>query len=95
MKNNRNIEQIILCFQTALSDVYRDEEERQLFAIPKLEIHGDDEDITDHFTAMLYAMFWLIQSLADYDGDIIDFTHMLNKLAVMHLLEQKSEDKEK
>ena len=85
----KKIDEKALCFMTALADVYRDEEDRELVAFTKMNI-GDD--ITEDFTAMLLAMMCLLQRLVDYDGDMIDFTHMLNKLAVQHIMEGKKND---
>lgn len=78
-----------LCFLAALADVYRDEENRELAAFSKMDI-GDD--FTEDFTALLLAMQLMCERLTGYDGDLIDFTHMLNKLAVQHIMEGKEND---
>lgn len=77
----------------ALSDVYRDEENRELYAFNKLVI---GEDITEDFTAMLIAMSILFDKVYNFEGDLIDFTHILNKLAVQYVLDKQegSEDEE-
>lgn len=75
-------------FLTALIDVYRDEDKRELDAFSKLE-SGDD--FTEDFTAMLLAMKVMIERLAGFNGDIIDFTHVLNKLAVQYVMENKED----
>lgn len=72
-----------LRFLVALKDVYRDEDDRELDAFSKLEL---TDDATDDFTAMLLAMKCLLERLSGYDGDLIDFTHVLNKLAVQHIV---------
>ena len=79
-----NIEQKALQFTVALSDVYRDEENRELEAFSKLEL---TDDATEDITAMLVAMRFVCERLTGYDGDLIDFTHVLNKLAVQHIME--------
>lgn len=71
-------------FLTALMDVYRAEENRELEAFSAMEF---SDDVTEDFTAMLLAMKVLVERVAGYDGDIIDFTHMLNKLAVQYVME--------
>lgn len=82
MKN----EEKIVRFFTALSDVYRDEENRQLDVFSKLDI--DLDDVTGDFTAMLVAMKHMyIRITGDDEGDLIDFTHLLNKLAVQYIME--------
>jgi TolB-like protein len=73
-----------LRFLTALMDVYRDEENRELEAFPPMEFA---DDVTEDFTAMLLAMKVIVERVTGYDGDIIDFTHMLNKLAVQYIME--------
>lgn len=80
-------EEKALHFLTAISDVYRDEEKRELEAFSKLELPSDD--MTDYITAMLVAFQFVVQRLTGYDGDLIDFTHILNKLAVQNLLEKR------
>lgn len=84
----KKIEQKALCFLTALMDVYRDEENRELDAFSGMEF---SDDVTEDFTAMLLAMKVVVERVAGYDGDIIDFTHMLNKLAVQYVMENNGE----
>lgn len=79
-------EQKALHFLVALKDVYRNEEDRKLDACVKLEL---TDDATDDFTAMLLAMHVLLKQMSGYDGDLIDFTHVLNKLAVQHLMKDE------
>ena len=71
-------------FLTALMDVYRDEEKRELEVFSAMEL---SDDVTEDFTALLLAMKVLVEKITGYDGDIIDFTHMLNKLAVQYVME--------
>ena len=68
----------------ALLDAYRDEDRRELEGLPKLKLSND---VTNDFTAMLLAMKVFVEKLSNWDGDIIDFTHMLNKLAVQYCME--------
>ena len=84
-----DINQKAIHFLTALCDVYRDEEKRELEALEKLEF---TDDFTGDFTAMLLAMKVLLEQLTGYDGDIVDFTHMLNKLAVQYIMEGHGEE---
>lgn len=71
-------------FLTALLDVYRDEDKRELEVFSKLEF---TDDFTGDITAMLLAVKVLVERLAGFDGDIIDFTHVLNKIAVQYVME--------
>lgn len=73
-------------FVCALSDVYRDEDKRELYAFDKLEV---EDDLTEDITALLLAMVAMCQTMTDFDGDLIDFTHMLNKLVLQHIIEGK------
>ena len=82
------IQEKAMHFLTALADVYRDEDNRELEAFPKMEF---SKDITEDFTAMLLAMKVFFERIADNDGDIIDFTHILNKLAVQYVMEKDGE----
>lgn len=81
------IEEKALHFVAAISDVYKDEENRELEAISKLELPMDDA--TDDITAMLIAFKLVVRRLTGDDGDLIDFTHILNKLAVQYVLEKR------
>jgi hypothetical protein len=73
-------------FLTALADVYRGEENRELEAFSKMEF---SDDITEDVTAMLLAMKVFVDRITGDDGDIIDFTYMLNKLAVQYVMERE------
>lgn len=72
-------------FLAAMADVYRDEDNRELCAFDKLQL---DDDVTEDFTAMLLAVHVMAQEITGFDGDLIDFTHMLNKLAFQYLVEE-------
>lgn len=79
------IEEKAMAFATALTDVYRDEENRELEAVRKMNL---SEDVTEDFTAMLIAMRMIFMKITrTKDSDIIDFTHILNKLAVQWVTE--------
>lgn len=73
-------------FLTAFADVYRDEDNRELEAFSKMEF---SDDVTEDVTAMLLAMKVFVDRITGDDGDIIDFTHMLNKLAVQYVMERE------
>lgn len=89
----KGVENKALQFMAALSDVYRDEEVRELSAFSKLEM---SDNLTEDFTAMLLAMSILFDKFFAFEGDLIDFTHILNKLAVQYVLDKQegSEDEE-
>lgn len=64
-------------FMNALTAVYKGEDAIEF---------GDD--VTEDFTAMLIAMNLIFDRLVGSDGDLIDFTHILNKLAVQHIMDK-------
>lgn len=78
-----NTEEKIVRFYSALTDVYRDEDDREMTGMPKMEL---STDITDDVTAMLLAMHMIVAQATGSDDDLIDFTHRLNKLAFQHLM---------
>lgn len=84
-----NVEEKALHFLSALADAYRDEEDRELVAFSKLE---PSKDMTDDITAMLIGMHFVVEKLTGFDGDLIDFTHILNKLAIQHIMEKRGKD---
>ncbi len=82
-----NFENKILSFCVALQDVYKDEEDKESLAMPKLELK--EETLTEDFTAMLYAMRVLYSEITGDNCDIIGFTHICNRLALQHIMEEK------
>lgn len=75
----------VLCFMSAIGNAYKDDEEREDF--PKLELKN--EELTEDFTAMLMAQFMLYQRITgSEEEDIIGFTHVLNRLALQHIMEK-------
>lgn len=87
-KEIRRIESKSLRFLVSLMDVYRDEENRELPAFDKLDM---DDDLTEDFTAMLVALHVLFKQMTGSDTDLIDFTHVLNKLAVQYIFGDREE----
>jgi hypothetical protein len=79
------IEEKSLRFLTALQDVYRDEENRELEAFDKMNF---SEDVTEDFTAMLLALKVVFDRVCGDEDDLIDFTHILNKMAVQYIMEK-------
>lgn len=79
------IEEKALCFLSALTDVYRDEQNRELGAFSAMEF---SDDVTEDFTAMLLAFKFVFDGICGDDSDLIDFTHILNKLAVQYIMEK-------
>lgn len=79
------IEEKAAYFGIALTDVYKDEEHRGLYAVPEIRFSSDP---TEDFTAMLLAVRYVYEVVTgDKESDLIDFTHILNKLAVQYIME--------
>lgn len=88
-----DFENKILCFLTALQDIYRDSEERESIDLPKLELK--ESELTEDFTAMFYAMFLLYQRITgDDERDALGFTHLCNRLVFQHIVEDKKQEGE-
>lgn len=83
------IEEKAVHFLIALSDVYSDDEHRELEALPGLCV---SDDMTEDITAMLVAMHHFCGQVSNIDGDLIDFTHTLNKLAVQYIVDGRADD---
>lgn len=72
-------------FISAIRNTYLDEENQEILAKMKL----NDENITEDFTAMLFALNLFFNKVTGQNVDIIDFTHLLNKLAFQHLMDKE------
>ena len=84
------IEEKAAYFVTALADAYREEENRESYIVPKIDFALD---ITEDFTAMILALRLVYEKVTgDKESDLIDFTHILNKLAVQYVMERMEDD---
>lgn len=79
----------IMNFIATITNAYRDEENQQ--PLQKMVL---DDNMTEDFVAMIFAMKVFFETATDRDIDLIDFTHLLNKLAVQHLLEKQEKVEE-
>ena len=82
-----------LGFAVALSNVYKEQGEREDFM--KLELA--EEELTEDFTAMFWGMFTLYCNITKDEVDILGFINIITRLAFQHLTgeEQKGmEDKD-
>ena len=46
------------------------------------------EDVTEDFTAMRLALKVVFDRVCGDEDDLIDFTHILNKMAVQYIMEK-------
>ena len=77
-------EEKVINFIAVFINAYRGEENRE--PVQKMELN--DDNLTEDFTAMVYALNMFFDEVTGQQVDIIDFTHVLNKLVVQHLIEQ-------
>lgn len=77
-------ERKILHFATALSDVYKDEEEKEGTVLSPLELK--EEELTEDFTAMIYAQWALYRRVTEDDIDVLGFTHIVNRLVLQKIM---------
>lgn len=78
-----DFEDKVMYFLCALTDLYKDEDERECFNLTKLEI--EEESLTEDFTAILYAVYILYKRITGDDTDVIGFTHICNRLAFQQI----------
>lgn len=80
------LDEKIVNFIMAIGNAYRDEENQ----LPMQQM-GLDNNLTEDFTAIVFALKMFFEQTTGQEIDIIDFTHLLNKLVVQHLIESKEE----
>lgn len=79
----------IINFMEAIKNAYRSEENQ--VSLQKMQLN--DNNLTEDFVAIVYALNMFMREVTEQEFDIIDFTNLLNKLVAQHLLEQKEVDK--
>ena len=72
----------------ALCNAYMDEENRSYDA----KLDYNEEHFEEDITAMLFAICLIFTRLTKIDMNILEFTHLLNSLAVQNLLENQESD---
>lgn len=90
-----SFEKKTLTFYTMLCNAFRDEEDYET-AIEKLSLNIGD-DVLENLTAMLVAMKILCDRICpklSESGDLIDFTHILNRLAIQHCYSEQIPDED-
>lgn len=85
-KDNKLLAEKIEKFLTALTDCYKDEEQRELFNLTKLELK--EENLTEDFTCIIIAIHTLYEKITGDDVDLIGFTHIINRLAFQFMMEK-------
>lgn len=75
----------IINFMEAIKNAYRTEENQ----VPLHKMQLNDDNLTEDFVAIVYALNIFMREVTEQEFDIVDFTNLLNKLVVQYLLEQK------
>lgn len=65
-------DQKMLHFAVALSDAYKEDDEKEGLALAPLEMKKDE--LTEDFTAMIYAQWMLYRKVTGDDIDILGFS---------------------
>lgn len=88
-----NREQKTLTFLIALSDVYKEDDDRELNCMSPIEL-PDNGDMSEDIFCMLKAMhFMIVKITGDDDMDLLDTIAMLNRL-VYQYSEKSAESEE-
>lgn len=74
-------------FLTALTDVYKTEEDKEATTLSPLD--WAEKELTEDFTAIIYAMWGWYRHITGEDVDVLGFTHIMNRLIVQQLMADK------
>lgn len=85
MKKLNKTEETALNVYNALTNLFVDEEDQD----PVQKIDIENVEANELLTAILLAYKMLFEQLTSGDEDIIGFTHMLNRLAIQHVIGDK------
>lgn len=75
----------IINFMEAIKNAYRTEENQ----VPLQKMQLNDDNLTEDIVAIVYALNMFMREVTEQEFDIVDFTHLLNKLVVQNLLENR------
>ncbi|MBN1076997.1 hypothetical protein ACTFIN_01700 [Clostridium cagae] len=77
---NKNFESLLINVYSNLNNIFREDDDIE----PVIPVKVEDVN-EEFFTAELIAMFMQFKNLTGQEIDIIDFTHILNKLAFQYI----------
>ena len=86
-----NFNDKILTFITLITNAYRSEENQEFTQ----QMILDDENLTEDFTALVFALNMFFNKVTGQNIDVIDFTHLMNKLVFQHLMDEADHQTEK
>lgn len=75
----------IINFMESIKNAYRTEENQ--VSLQKMQLN--DDNLTEDIVAIVYALNMFMREVTEQAFDIVDFTTLLNKVVVQHLLNQK------
>ena len=78
----KDMQNLLINIYSNMNNILREDEDKE----PVMPIKMEDID-ENFFTAELMALKIQFEKLTQQQVDLIDFTHILNKLAVQYLLE--------
>ena len=78
----KDMQDLIANIYTNMNNIFKEDDD----ITPVMPVKVEDVN-EEFFTAELMAMLLQFQNLTGQDVDIIDFTHILNKLAIQYLLD--------
>lgn len=76
-----------ITFMACLQDAYRDDEDKESHAISRLQLESGN--LTEDFTAMIYAIYLIYKEITGDDVDVFGFTHIVNRLVFQRLMEDE------
>lgn len=87
---NNKKEQMTAAFTTALTDVFKNEEDRELYCIPKIEDEGENGN--EMILAMFYAFQFVFNIYTGQECDPLEFIAILTRLIFQDLQESITND---
>lgn len=78
----KDMQNLLINIYSNMNNIFREDDDRE----PVMAIKIEDID-ENFFTAELMALKMQFENLTQQQVDLIEFTHILNKLAVQYLLE--------
>jgi hypothetical protein len=82
IKMEKDMQNLLINIYSNMNNIFREDDDRE----PVMAIKIEDID-ENFFTAELMALKMQFENLTQQQVDLIEFTHILNKLAVQYLLE--------
>ena len=79
----------IINFMEAIKNAYRSEENQ--VSLQKMQLN--DDNLTEDFVALVYALNMFFNKVTGQDIDVIDFTHLMNKLVFQRLIDDHPTEK--